>query len=159
MSRRRLATAALATTGCVVALFGCGSAAQSGSAGKPGNSGSFLEFAKCMRSHGVPSFPDPRPGGGIKITPGSGIDPQSPAFGRARQDCRRRLPGGGPPRDVPESVKIAAVKHAQCMRAHGVSNYPDPTFPPGGGVENIVPSSVDANSPALQSAAKACGGE
>lgn len=44
------------------------------------------------------------------------------------------------------------------MRGHGFPHYPDPTFPPGGGVENVIPSSVDANSPVFQSAAKACGG-
>ena len=39
-----------------------------------------LAFARCMRAHGVPNFPDPssswRPAG-----PPAGLDPQSPAFG------------------------------------------------------------------------------
>jgi hypothetical protein len=53
-----------------------------------------LKFAACMRSHGVPNFPDPRvssgPGGGIGIrigAPGSGLDPNSPAFKSAQQAC------------------------------------------------------------------------
>src|SRR5579862_5710426 len=47
-----------------------------------------LAMARCMRTHGVPNFPDPivttGPGGhgiGIRIGgPGSGLDPSSPAF-------------------------------------------------------------------------------
>jgi hypothetical protein len=111
-----------------------------------------------MRSHGVPNFPDPPPGGGIKITPASGLDPQAPAFQQAQQTCRKLLPGGGPPRVVPESIKLGMLKHAQCMRSHGVADYPDPAFPAGGGVENFIPSNLDANSPSFQNAAKACGG-
>jgi hypothetical protein len=111
-----------------------------------------------MRSHGVPNFPDPPAGGGLKITPASGVDPQAPVFQQAQQTCRKLLPGGGPPREVPESVKLQLLHHAQCMRAHGFPSYPDPIFPSGGGVRTFVPSSVDVNSPAFQNAAKACGG-
>jgi len=55
-----------------------------GSAGSGGSgqqsSGSFsLAFAKCMRAHGVPSFPDPDGQGG-QLGPSSGIDPSSPQF-------------------------------------------------------------------------------
>ncbi len=52
-----------------------------------------LQFAACMRSHGLSNFPDPQvsagPGGGvgIRIGPGSGIDPQSPAFQAAQHAC------------------------------------------------------------------------
>lgn len=158
MSRAPSATAALASIGCVLALAACGSTNRSASAGGSGDYGAFLEFSNCMRAHGVPSFPDPSVGGGVHIGLQSGLDPQAPAFRQAQQECRRLLPGGGPPRTVPESVKLAALRQSECMRAHGVSNYPDPTFPPGGGVESSIPSSVDANSPAFQSAQKACGG-
>src|ERR1700733_8452699 len=42
-----------------------------------------LVFSACMRSHGVPNFPDPPFGGvAIRILPGSGIDPQSPQYQR-----------------------------------------------------------------------------
>lgn len=53
-----------------------------------------LAMAKCMRAHGVPNFPDPRVGTGpsgfgvgVKIGPGSGLDPQSPAFQSAQKIC------------------------------------------------------------------------
>jgi hypothetical protein len=52
-----------------------------------------LAMSRCMRSHGVPNFPDPQfqsgPGGagvGIKLD-GSGIDPNSPSFQAAQKAC------------------------------------------------------------------------
>ncbi|MGO9906139.1 MAG: hypothetical protein ACLP4R_10250 [Solirubrobacteraceae bacterium] len=67
-----------------------------------------LAMSRCMRSHGVPNFPDPTfqsgPGGGvgvgIKIGNGSGIDPSSPAFQAAQKECGSIFGGpkvaGGP---------------------------------------------------------------
>ncbi|SRR5579884_1198869 len=51
-----------------------------------------LAMSKCMRSHGVPNFPDPKfhagPGGGVGIQLGGpGLDPSSPAFQAAQKAC------------------------------------------------------------------------
>jgi hypothetical protein len=46
-----------------------------------------LAFARCMRSHGVPSFPDPTFSGGQKAGPPAGINPQAPAFRSAARAC------------------------------------------------------------------------
>lgn len=60
-----------------------------------------LNFSKCMRSHGVPDFPDPEfshSGGGIGIRIGSKksgpseIDPNSPQFQAAQRMCQSDLP-------------------------------------------------------------------
>ena len=56
-----------------------------------------LKFAKCMRAHGLPNFPDPDVGpspSGIGIAirlggPGSGVNPQSPTFCAAAKDIAR----------------------------------------------------------------------
>ncbi len=45
-----------------------------------------LAFARCMRAHGVPSFPDPTFSGGPNVLP-AGINPQSPAFRSAARVC------------------------------------------------------------------------
>ena len=53
-----------------------------------------LSFARCMRSHGVPSFPDPKvisSSGGNQQIYLPGINPQAPAFQAAAKSC-----GGGP---------------------------------------------------------------
>ena len=34
----------------------------------------------------------------------------------------------GPPPVVSESERVAAIANAECMRKHGVPNFPDPTF-------------------------------
>jgi hypothetical protein len=61
-----------------------------------------LAFSACMRSHGVPKFPDPQFFGNrvsISIGPSSGIDPRSPQFQAAQKACFSEFPGGpkGPP--------------------------------------------------------------
>ena len=49
---------------------------------------------------------------------------------------------GGPSRDV---------EFSHCMRAHGVTNFPDPT---SNGLQ--IPASINARSPAFQAAQQAC---
>jgi hypothetical protein len=49
-----------------------------------------LAFARCMRAHGVPSFPDPTFSGGARNGLPATINPQSPAFLSAARMC-----GGG----------------------------------------------------------------
>ena len=44
-----------------------------------------LQFAACMRSHGVPSFPDPDHDGAITLP--SSVDQQAPQFQRATKAC------------------------------------------------------------------------
>jgi hypothetical protein len=64
-----------------------------------------LKFSACMRTHGVPKFPDPQfSGGGVRISIGSasGIDPRSAIFQAAQKTCGSLLPGlkpgaGSPP--------------------------------------------------------------
>jgi hypothetical protein len=64
-----------------------------------------LAFAKCVRAHGLRTFPDPLstpPTGrglaidlqGMIFVPGSGFDPRSPAFRRAASQCGVSLPSG-----------------------------------------------------------------
>ena len=59
-----------------------------------------VENAACMRTHGVPNFPDPTfgPRGGVKGGASDGINRNAPAFLRANHDCNNvgvPLPGGG----------------------------------------------------------------
>jgi hypothetical protein len=52
-----------------------------------------LAFARCMRSHGVPKFPDPKVGGALTIGSKSGVDPNTPQFKAAQQACKKLVPG------------------------------------------------------------------
>lgn len=166
--RCRICAVALAAVGCSVVLAACGSSGKSSTASSGDGQAAGIKFASCMRSHGIPNFPDPSGGGGIKITAGSGIDPQSPAFRSARTACAKLLPGGGLPRAVSESRKLEMLRLAECMRSHGVTNFPDPTTAPpsgppiGGGIAFGAPGSFISipmtliQSPAFKQAASEC---
>ena len=166
MIRGRLPVALAGIAGAL-AIAACGSSSKpSQSAGAP----QALKFAACMRSHGVPNFPDPSGGGGgIQIPVGSGISPFSPAFKAAQQDCHTLLPGGGaPPSPATAEQKARLFQLAQCMREHGVSDFPDPTSSPPSnpagfrlafgrpGAFIAVPSTIDPQPPSFKQAAKAC---
>jgi hypothetical protein len=59
-----------------------------------------LNFSRCMRSHGVPNFPDPPANGNLSIN-GSAVDKGSPQFQHAYQSCRSDLGSGGPAQQSP----------------------------------------------------------
>ncbi len=80
-----------------------------------------------MRSHGVPNFPDPSPGGPSVIP--NWINPQALAFLSAQKACARFL-GGGSPAAGAEGEKLALLNLAKCIRARGLPNFPDPTTSP-----------------------------
>ncbi|HEY5196033.1 MAG TPA: hypothetical protein VIJ51_03295 [Solirubrobacteraceae bacterium] len=128
-----------------------------GIAGVTGATG--LKFAACVRSHGVPSFPDPSAQGTFNFT---GNLNRTPRFQSATQTCSRLLHvGGGPPSPAQQAKALAGLlKFSHCMRSHGVPSFPDPTTSPGGGVSlslHAQPGSgLDPNSPVFQGAQRAC---
>jgi hypothetical protein len=134
-----------------------------------------LAFSKCMRANGVPNFPDPNPsGGGFEVT---GVTRSSPAFRAAQIRCQRymALPGAaGSSVDSPQQAAKAMAQLrtvAECMRAHGISDFPDPrpTRPANlslgeyteitdyMGLFLLFPASINMQSPAWNQAAAACG--
>jgi hypothetical protein len=120
-----------------------------------------LAYVDCMRSHGVSNFPDPTSDGQINVNfasggkdgapMSSGIDRMSPQYISADRTCRQLLPGGVPTIAQNQQALAEELKFAQCMRSHGVSNFPDPT---DAGVVHLI--GVDRNSPQYQSAQKTC---
>ena len=155
-----LAVAVAVVAGAVTACSGSSSplASSSHATGRPHLAGGPLAFSACMRSHGVSSFPDPTSNGGISIQvqPGSGIDPNSPAFQSAQHACQSLLPAGKTSGgSVSPAVRAQILRYAACIRAHGVPNYPDPTFN-GNAVNFGNLSGINPNSPAYQSALSAC---
>ncbi len=163
--------------GAVVALAGCGGS-TSPSVANVGVGATtsqeqlqqqLLQFAQCMRAHGVPDFPDPSPSGGFQF----GANPASPAFQAAHAKCQMLLPeraGIARGATTHPSAKWLAqmVAAAECMRSHGVPDFPDPrtSIPTDltavrevsniDGVIFVFPTSLDTQSAAFARAAASC---
>lgn len=115
------------------------------------------QFSQCMRSHGVPNFPDPTNGKlSLRVGGSSGINPNSPQFQSAQRACRSLAPNQSASPGQSSQLQAQALKFAQCMRSHGVPNYPDPSVS-GGTVRFTAPSGAfNAQSPQFKSAQQAC---
>jgi hypothetical protein len=60
----------------------------------PQEQSQYLKAAACIRSHGIPNFPDPTfSGGGVHIEH-QGLNESSPAFKAAVRACESLIPGG-----------------------------------------------------------------
>ncbi|MBI4305508.1 MAG: hypothetical protein HY678_04235 [Chloroflexi bacterium] len=113
-----------------------------------------LAYSKCMRDHGISNFPDPSSSGGLAIDASTlGVPPDSPQFQSADEACKQYMPNAGEPQAPPPEVREAALKYSQCMRDHGISNFPDPL--PSGGLA-VDGNAVNMGSPQFKAADEAC---
>jgi hypothetical protein len=146
-----------------VPLVGCGGGGPNNSTNASSGGGTgydqALKFSQCMRSHGLPNFPDPvqQSGGGIqlKVGPGNAGDgPGSAKFTAANQACRKYAPIGRPGRTLSAAEQQQFLRYSQCMRTHGVPNFPDPKF--SGGGARIQLTGIGPGAPGFDAATKAC---
>lgn len=117
-----------------------------------------LAYARCMRSHGVTNFPDPQAGGGFpKVTPEQ-VGVSSAVFLAAQDQCRYLIPNslGGPSQTQLQQWMNGMLKFAQCMRSHGVSQWPDPVIDAGGNPEFYLDGKIDQNSPQVSAKIHGC---
>jgi hypothetical protein len=124
----------LATAALVLAMAACSSGPSSSNSGSSNPAGSsspsLLAFAQCMRSKGVPNFPDPQASGGDKFLSAQQLGVSDSQYQTAETGCQNLLPAGTddqfPAAEVQQLLACMRV-FSQCMRAHGVTNWPDPT--------------------------------
>ncbi|MGB9112483.1 MAG: hypothetical protein WCF24_07130 [Acidimicrobiales bacterium] len=86
-----------------------------------------VAYSVCMRKHGVPNFPDPNAGGGYRGKPFP--DQNSSAYLHATKDCSylAETAGMAPWTQAQWAAYDAMLlKITDCMRAHGIRNFPDP---------------------------------
>jgi hypothetical protein len=154
------AAALVAAAGLGVLAVGCGGSSREGvaqagttdtttSTGADSQSGSSepsaTAYAACMRSHGVPNFPDPDAEGNL---PSLDLE-HTPAVEAARDACESLRP---PRRELSPAEQTEArrlqLAYSKCMRENGVPNFPDrkPTA-----ADRIHP-----DSPAFKAAERAC---
>jgi hypothetical protein len=123
---------------------------------------SAFAFTRCMRSHGV-EVPDPQvstSGAGTSIRqvmPASAA--AAPAFKAAQKACAHFQPGPRNSRgDQNAPNKLALVAFARCLRADGVSGFPDPTAAGQITSEMLSAAGINFHGPAFFRAAKRCVG-
>ena len=114
-----------------------------------------LAYARCMRGHGISDFPDPQPGGGpIQVGPGSNWN--TPQFNAADDACKSLLPT--PSKEDQQKEFADMLRFAQCMREHGIADFPDPKPGEGFDISAGQGSDLDPNNPQFQASNEACGG-
>ena len=129
-ARRRLLRVAL-----LAVLLGLGSAGCSSSSSDDGAGGGSdgtattaglhaqgVEFAECLRANGVSDFPDPDPSGNFAY----GVSVRPEVWRRAVEACEELQPPGAFSTERDSVQQSAALEFAECMRANGVEDFPDP---------------------------------
>jgi len=141
--------AAVLVAVAVAACAGGSSHSATSSGGNP-NRGA-LAYARCMRSHGITDFPDPNSQGGFSAP--NGMNPNTPQYAAANNACKS-LDGSATPPPYNPTVAAALLKYAICMRAHGLSWFPDPNAQ--GHLDINLPKGMSPNSPQYVAANNAC---
>lgn len=118
-----------------------------------------VEFATCMREHGI-DFPDPGSGGGLIIGPDSDIDPEDADFKAAEAECKTILDEAEKSMPKPSEAEISKMRDsmlafAKCMRGEGL-DFPDPEFGEGGRMS--VPAG-NPDDPEFEAAQEKCSKE
>jgi hypothetical protein len=125
------AMALLAAAACSSSPSSTGSG-RSTNAGGSANSQIGINYANCMRSHGVPKYPDPdssnEAANGLPKVSLQQLEVSSSQYQAAQNACAHLLPNGGQQTQAQSQQDLNAMRrYAQCMRSHGVPNWPDPT--------------------------------
>jgi hypothetical protein len=81
-----------------------------------------VKFAECMRANGVPHFPDP----GSKGETNFGVDVSRDVWLKAIDACKALKPPGALSSKRTPKEQSASLRFAQCVREHGVKDFPDP---------------------------------
>lgn len=96
---------------------------------QPPNQAQIVQYTDCMRTHGVPNYPDPGPNGKTDFN-GTGVDPNSPFVENANKVCGKQI--NAPAWWIAGTGSPGDVTVASCS---GVPNCRPPSrnSPPGGG--------------------------
>jgi hypothetical protein len=114
-----------------------------------------LEFAECMRDHGV-DIPDPEPGesGGFRAFGGPDNDVDEQTMQEAMDACRDLMPQFDGPAEFDPEMEERLLAMTECMREHGI-DMPDPTSN-GGGIRLDLGDNPDIDEDELRAAAEEC---
>ena len=173
----RTAAAIMATAVLALLAAACGGSPSSAAGGSPNAGGSAsspsaVGYSACIRSHGVPNYPDPGSSGALPKTDAQQLGVSTSEYEAAQHACQHLLPVGSASLRQCEMAGVcthaeiqqwldAGLRFARCMRAHGVPNWPDPSVgPQGGGVAfaiSVSKDGFDPHSPQIEAKVNECG--
>ncbi len=82
-----------------------------------------VKYAECLRTNGVSDFPDPNASGQF---PSYGVSVTPTVWRRATTACKALAPPGAGSAKLTPTQLSDALRFAQCVREHGVPDFPDP---------------------------------
>ena len=82
-----------------------------------------MKFPECMRANGVSDFPDPNASGKF---PAYGVSVSPAVWKQATTACKDLQPPGTLSSKRTPKQQSATLRFAQCVRDHGVKDFPDP---------------------------------
>jgi hypothetical protein len=144
----RTTAAIIATAGLALLAAACGGSGSSTDSGSPSAGGSTTSpsavgYSACMRSHGVPNFPDPESSGHVPKADAQQLGVSPSQLQAAERACKHLYPTTGGafqqqtqqceetgdcPQALVQRILTVQRKYARCIRSHGVPNWPDPTI-------------------------------
>jgi hypothetical protein len=149
--------AIVATAGLALLPAGCGGSSSNPPAVTAPKNGA-VAFAGCVRSHGVPNWPDPNSSGVFdksKLTPQQ-LGASGSRVQAAQTACQHLLPSGSAPSAArAQQVRAQALSFSECVRRHGVPNFPDPAS--DGRIPDPAGVGINQGSPKFEAANQACG--
>jgi hypothetical protein len=116
------------------AAVGCAACSSPDSSSDPGSTGGTtayqqgLAYAQCMRSHGVPNYPDPLSNGTFSGSTLNDLGVSQSTLQAADDACSRLQPKSPLPNEPVEELYKDDLKFAACMRSHGEPDFPNPTL-------------------------------
>jgi hypothetical protein len=159
----RTATALITTTVLALLAAACsGSSPSSTGSGGSSNAGEPVSsqaasskpvaFSHCMRSHGVPTFPDPTRRGGVPKVTSQQVGVSNSQFQVAQRACAHLLQ---PTQAQVPQIMSGMLTFARCMRSHGVPNWPDPSTDSSGQPVFSIPG-INPDSLRISNTANEC---
>jgi hypothetical protein len=159
MSTRSFSIVAVAAVSLLTA--GCGGSFSETTATTTGTQNGALAYARCMRSHGVPNFPDPTGSGGankqavVSALKGAG-NPEVQAASTACIHVNGGSPGADQGAAQGQAQTAGMLAFARCMRRRGFPSFPDPTRQGELSPAMVTAAGIDLHTPAVLRAGLAC---
>lgn len=163
---RRASVFAAATASIALLAAACGgSSSPTAPTGMQQQLQKALAYSQCMRSHGIANFPDPTENNGstgsngaayvgVQIGIPEGFDTSSQTYVSANNTCTRQTGWGQVSATQLHQGLTTLLKYSECMRSHGIANFPDPVETSTG--VSLKDGDIDQNTSQYRAADKAC---